>query len=31
MTAMNWNHAYGDYMVGCTTNVMYVDDFQWVY
>ena len=23
--------AYGDYMVGCTTNVMYVDDFQWVY
>lgn len=24
-------NAYGDYMVGCTTNVMYVDDFEWVY
>lgn len=23
--------AYGDYMNGCTSNVMYVDDFQWVY
>lgn len=23
--------AYGDYMTGCTTNVMYVDDFKWVY
>lgn len=23
--------AYGDYMNGCTTNVMYVDDFEWVY
>lgn len=23
--------AYGDYMVGCTKNVMYVDDFEWVY
>ena len=21
----------GDYMNGCTSNVMYVDDFQWVY
>lgn len=25
------NSRYGDYMTGCTTNVMYVDDFQWVY
>lgn len=23
--------AYGDYMNGCTSNVLYVDDFQWVY
>lgn len=23
--------AYGDYMNGCTSNVMFVDDFQWVY
>ena len=23
--------AYGDYMDACTTNVMYVDDFEWVY
>lgn len=23
--------AYGDYMNACTTNVMYVDDFEWVY
>lgn len=23
--------AYGDFMVGCTTNVLYVDDFEWVY
>lgn len=23
--------AYGDYMNGCTTNVLYVDDFKWVY
>ena len=23
--------AYGDYMNGCTSNVMYVDDFEWVY
>lgn len=22
---------YGDYMNGCDANVMYVDDFQWVY
>lgn len=22
---------YGDYMLGCTQSVMYVDDFQWVY
>ncbi len=22
---------YGDYMVGCVDNVLYVDDFQWVY
>lgn len=24
-------NAYGDYMTGCSTNVMHVDDFQWVY
>lgn len=23
--------AYGDYMNGCTSNVLYVDDFEWVY
>lgn len=23
--------AYGDYMNGCSTNVMYIDDFAWVY
>lgn len=23
--------AYGDFMDGCTSNVLYVDDFQWVY
>lgn len=23
--------AYGDNMNGCSTNVMYVDDFEWVY
>lgn len=23
--------AYGDYMVGCKSNVMYVDDFEWGY
>lgn len=23
--------AYGDFMTGCSTNVMYVDDFEWVY
>lgn len=23
--------AYGDYMNACTTNTMYLDDFQWVY
>lgn len=23
--------AYGDYMNGCSTNVLYVDDFEWVY
>lgn len=23
--------AYGDYMNGCTENVLYVDDFEWVY
>jgi len=23
--------AYGDYMCGCSKNVMYIDDFQWVY
>lgn len=22
---------YGDYLNGCSSNVMYVDDFQWVY
>lgn len=24
-------NAYGDYMLGCTSNVLYVDDFAWVY
>ena len=23
--------AYGDFMDACTTNVMYIDDFEWVY
>lgn len=23
--------AYGDFFTGCNTNVMYVDDFEWVY
>lgn len=23
--------AYGDFMNGCTSNVLYLDDFQWVY
>ena len=23
--------AYGDFMVGCKSNVLYVDDFSWVY
>ena len=23
--------AYGDYMNGCSENVLYVDDFEWVY
>lgn len=23
--------AYGDFMVGCRSNVLYVDDFEWVY
>lgn len=23
--------AYGDYMNGCSSNVMYLDDFEWVY
>ena len=23
--------AYGDFMVGCKTNVLYVDDFRWEY
>ena len=23
-------NAYGDYFTGCSTNVMYVDDFEWV-
>ncbi len=23
--------AYGDFMAGCSSNVMYVDDFEWVY
>lgn len=23
--------AYGDFMAGCDSNVMYVDDFEWVY
>lgn len=25
------NSTYGDYMCGCSTNKMYVDDFEWVY
>lgn len=25
------NSAYGDYMCGCDANVMYLDDFEWVY
>ncbi|WP_295936882.1 DUF4493 domain-containing protein [uncultured Alistipes sp.] len=24
-------NAYGDYFTGCSSNVMYVDDFEWVY
>lgn len=24
-------NAYGDYFTGCSKNVMYVDDFEWVY
>lgn len=24
-------NAYGEYFNGCSTNVMYVDDFEWVY
>lgn len=24
-------NAYGDYMNGCSTNKLYVDDFEWVY
>lgn len=24
-------NAYGDYFPGCSKNVMYVDDFEWVY
>ena len=24
-------NAYGEYMLGCTSNVLYVDDFEWVY
>ncbi len=24
-------NAYGDYMCGCDSNVLYVDDFEWVY
>ena len=23
--------AYGDFMVGCTKNLLYLDDFEWVY
>lgn len=23
--------AYGDFMTGCTSNIMYVKDFEWVY
>ncbi|WP_295936887.1 PCMD domain-containing protein [uncultured Alistipes sp.] len=23
--------AYGDFMTGCSTNVLYLDDFEWVY
>lgn len=25
------SNAYGDYMCGCDTNEVYVDDFEWVY
>jgi len=25
------SNAYGDFMTGCTTNKIYVDDFEWVY
>ena len=24
-------NMYGDYMNGCSTNRLYIDDFQWVY
>lgn len=24
-------NEYGDYFTGCSTNVMYVDDFEWAY
>lgn len=24
-------NAYGEYMLGCTSNVLYVDDFEWVF
>lgn len=24
-------NAYGDYMCGCSSNILYVDDFEWVY
>ena len=23
--------AYGDYFNGCSSNTLYVDDFEWVY
>lgn len=31
MTIQCTNSAYGDYMCGCSSNVMYIDDFEWVY
>lgn len=24
-------NAYGDFFTGCSKNMMYVDDFEWVY
>ena len=30
-TRYDFGTAYGDYFTGCSKNVMYVDDFEWVY